>query len=324
MLQTLANKNFTHIAIEASSHGLSQHRLDWIPFKTVGFTNFSRDHLDYYGTLSAYFNAKKRLLSEVIDPNSVAVLNIDIPEYDQLLNICKERKIRVITYGKKGGDIHWLDIKNNKLKINILGAIEEIEFPLCGEFQKYNASCAAGMASVAGINSSIIANSLSHLRPVNGRLEKIITLNQTNNIYIDYAHTPDALKNVLVELRRYCKNRIILVFGCGGDRDVGKRQSMGQIADEFADLVIVTDDNPRNEIASNIRKEIMLGAKNAIEIEDRRTAISHAISVLQDNDCILIAGKGHENYQIIGTTRIHYSDKETILGITQKDPESFQ
>ena len=318
MLQALAMNNFTHVAVEASSHGLSQYRLDGIPFKVVGFTNFSRDHLDYHGTISAYLNAKQRLFSEVINSDTVAVLNVDIPEYDQLLNICQNRKIRTITYGKKSSDMQILDVRDRNLKVNIFGSTQNIEFPLFGEFQVYNSMCAAGMASVAGISDNEIFKSLSTLKSINGRLERVVTINQNNNIYIDYAHTPDALQNVLVELRKYCKTRIILVFGCGGDRDIGKRHSMGQIADELADIVIVTDDNPRNEVAAEIRKEIMLGAKNATEIGDRKAAIAHAISILQDDDFILIAGKGHENYQIIGNTKFDYSDKEVVLSLVQK------
>ncbi|WHQ46818.1 MAG: UDP-N-acetylmuramoyl-L-alanyl-D-glutamate--2,6-diaminopimelate ligase [Candidatus Midichloria sp.] len=313
ILHHLAKNNFTHVAIESSSHGLSQYRLDGINFKSAGFTNLSRDHLDYHGTMAAYFNAKKRLFSEVIGANTTVVLNSDVPEFNEIYQIAKSRSLKVIEYGKNARDIRIIS-HNNILKLDLFGKKIESAVQLTGEFQIYNLACAIGLGIGCGLNENQIVNTLPSAKSITGRMEKVISTNLQNDIYIDYAHTPDALKKVLMDLKQLCNGRLILVFGCGGDRDQGKRQIMGVIAEEYADINIVTDDNPRNEEPALIRKEIMSAMKNPIEIGNRKEAIRYAISLLKPQDVILIAGKGHENYQIIGNEKIYFSDKKIVLG----------
>ncbi|AEI88535.1 UDP-N-acetylmuramoyl-L-alanyl-D-glutamate--2,6-diaminopimelate ligase [Candidatus Midichloria mitochondrii] len=313
ILYNLAKNNFTHVAIESSSHGLSQYRLDGINFKAAGFTNLSRDHLDYHGTMAAYFNAKKRLFSEVIGIGTTVVLNSDIPEFNEIYQLTKARGLKVIEYGKNARDIRIIAKNNNTLKLALFGKKIESVVQLTGEFQLYNLTCAIGLSIGCGLNESQLVSALPNLKSITGRVEKIAAANLRNDIFIDYAHTPDALKKVLSDLKHVCNGRLILVFGCGGDRDQGKRQIMGIIAEEYADVNIVTDDNPRNEDPALIRKEIMASMKNPVEIGNRKEAIHYAISILQPQDIILIAGKGHENYQIIGNEKIYFSDREIVL-----------
>ena len=315
ILYNLAKENFTHVALEASSHGLSQYRLDGINFKAAAFTNLSRDHLDYHGTMAAYFNAKKRLFSEIVNDKTVIVLNTDIPEFNELDRIVKERGLKSIEYGKNARDIRLLECKNNILNFNFFGKAVKAEINLTGEFQFYNMLCAVGLSVAAGLEEERILKELSNLKLVPGRMEKVASTKSNNDIYVDYAHTPDALSKVLGDLKQHCKGRLILVFGCGGDRDHGKREVMGIIAEKFTDIVIITDDNPRNEDPQTIRNDVMRSMKNPIEIGDREEAIAYAISILKKDDNILIAGKGHEEYQIIGDKKVPSSDKKIVVNI---------
>jgi UDP-N-acetylmuramoyl-L-alanyl-D-glutamate--2,6-diaminopimelate ligase len=316
MLQALCSNGFTHIGIEASSHGLSQYRLDNILFKAVGFTNLSRDHLDYHGTTSAYFGAKKRLFSELAKKDTVAVLNADIPEFFKLKEIAITNSLKVIEYGKNAKDMRIINHDSAKTNLEFFGKKVSINTTLTGLFQVYNFLCAAGLAISSDISEEVILETLySELEPVRGRMELVVTTKLGSKIFIDYAHTPDALKKVLEDLRIYCDGRIILVFGCGGDRDQGKREMMGIIANDLSDIAIITDDNPRNEEPALIRKQIAQSMKNFIEIGNRRDAIFHAISIARDNDIVLIAGKGHEEYQIIGDKKLPFSDKGAILEV---------
>ena len=318
ILFNLKKHDFTHIAVEASSHGLSQYRLDGINFKAAAFTNLSRDHLDYHGTISAYFSAKKRLFSEVIGKDTLVVLNSDIPEFSELLKIAKARGIKIIEYGKKANDIRIIKHQEGMIKLSIFDKYIESSLQLTGEFQIYNLSCAIGLSIACGLNDEQIINLLPIIQSVNGRMEKILIPNLNNAIYIDYAHTPDALQRVLNELKNICEGRLIVIFGCGGDRDRCKREIMGVIAEELADITIVTDDNPRNEDPATIRKEVMLSMKKPIEIAGREKAIIYGLSLLKPKDILVITGKGHENYQITGNNRIHLSDKEVVLQAISK------
>ena len=309
----LKTHDFTHIAIEASSHGLSQYRLDGINFKAAAFTNLSRDHLDYHGTIAAYFSAKKRLFTEVIEHNALAILNSDIPEFNELFQIAKARGIKVIEYGKKARDIKIIQHQGGIIKLSIFGRSIESTLQLTGEFQIYNLSCAISLSMACGLCEEQIVNALPLIQAVTGRMEKISVPNLNNAVYIDYAHTPDALQRVLKDLKSVCEGRLIVVFGCGGGRDYGKRELMGITAEELADIAIVTDDNPRNEDPATIRKDIMRSMKKPIEIMGRKEAIIYGLSLLKPKDILLIAGKGHENYQIIGNNKIYFSDRETVL-----------
>ncbi|MBS0235911.1 MAG: UDP-N-acetylmuramoyl-L-alanyl-D-glutamate--2,6-diaminopimelate ligase [Proteobacteria bacterium] len=312
LLENITKRGVTHLAIEASSHGIQQHRLDGVRFKAAGFTNLSHDHLDYHITMDAYFEAKARLFGEMLSANSTAVLFADNEHYSKLSNICKNREIRVLDYGREAQQIRLEAFEPGKLELRVFGKHYITKVHADAEFQAYNIACALGlMLAVENDDAPTLINTLEHLTSAKGRLEKVYTF-QGGDIYIDYAHKPDALAKVLAPLRERCKGRLIVVFGCGGDRDRLKRPIMGEIAARYADIVVVTDDNPRTESAADIRKEILQSCPNAIEIADRATAVAEAAHMLQDKDILLIAGKGHEEYQIIGNEKLPYSDFKEI------------
>ncbi|MBR1734034.1 MAG: UDP-N-acetylmuramoyl-L-alanyl-D-glutamate--2,6-diaminopimelate ligase [Alphaproteobacteria bacterium] len=307
------------VAIEASSHGIDQHRLDCLSFSVCAFTNFTQDHLDYHKTMDNYWNAKSKLFSELASEKTFFVINSDDQQAESIKNISRKRKIRCIEYGYNANEngLKICDIKAEQTyqKVSLLFFGEKVSFilPLFGKFQVYNALCAAASCYLTGVKSENIFEALEHIHPINGRLELVTTLNRAKRIYIDYAHTPDALKNAILSLREHNPKRIITLFGCGGERDHQKRKIMGQIAENFSDIVIVTDDNPRNESPKEIRRMILDGCNKATEIDDRKKAIEKAIEMLNDGDSLLIAGKGHEDYQQIGNEFKHFSDKEIIL-----------
>lgn len=309
--------NVTHVVLEASSHGLDQFRIDGLKISIAGFTNFSHDHLDYHGTLQNYWNAKKRLFSQLIDKKTVAVLNADDNKHFEIETICKTRGIKYLSYGLNGKDIKIIEHKflNNSqlLKVNFCGKVTNIQLPIVGDFQVCNSMCAAGMAYTSGMQINDIVDALEKLSPVIGRMEKIL-----DNIYVDYAHTPDGLQCAIESLRKHSDGKIIVVFGCGGDRDTSKRKTMGEIAQKYADIAIITDDNPRNENSQNIREMILKGCNNALEIPDRHEAIFHGMKIMKNNDILLVAGKGHENYQQIGDTYVKFSDKDVIIEMQKK------
>ncbi len=293
----------TNIAIEASSHGLDQYRIDGVHVAVAAFTSFSQDHLDYHGNMDDYFTAKSRLFSEILKQGGTAVLNADIPRYKALLEICKVRGIKVLSYGKNGTDIKLISniVKSasQQIEIEVMGEDYSIELPLVGGFQVMNVLCAlACVISQYPEKTAELITALSKLEGVTGRMQHV----GSSNIYVDYAHTPDALENALKSLRLHTDARIICVFGCGGDRDKSKRRLMGEVASRIADIVIVTDDNPRSENPADIRKKILSGVdnhnSNIHEIADRREAIKFAISQMDKNDILLVAGKGHEQGQI--------------------------
>lgn len=313
-LSNLAARGVSNLALEASSHGLAQYRLDGVKIKCAGFTNISRDHLDYHTDMKSYSDAKMRLFDELLGSDGVAVININRPEGLRVVDICKESGIKTITVGMNSGDISILKIDPNKngqtLKIEIFGQGFEINLPLAGSFQAENAILALGLAiasEACGADGADCASTLENLKGVPGRMQSVGG-NGQKIVFVDYAHTPDALETVLKNLRPHTDGKLLVVFGAGGDRDPGKREQMGSVAAKNADKIFVTDDNPRNEDPAQIRAAIMQGVPNAIEIPNRAHAISTAVDELQTGDVLLIAGKGHEQGQIIGDQTIPFDD----------------
>lgn len=304
-LAEVARAGVTHLALEASSHGLDQYRLDGVLVRCAGFTNLTRDHLDYHGTMEAYFQAKAMLFTRVMPQGAVAVLNADIPEFERLSALCRSRKQSVIGFGEAGRELRVLTVTalphGQAVDLEIMGRRVSVELPLVGRFQVWNALCALGLAIGSGEAPERALDALAHLEGVRGRLELVARPKNDSAIYVDYAHTPDGLETVLKSLRPHTTGRLSVVFGCGGDRDRGKRPMMGEIAARLADRVIVTDDNPRTETAGNIRAAVMAGCPDATEVDGRADAIALAVGELAAGDVLVIAGKGHEQGQIVGT-----------------------
>ena len=315
-LAQLAANEVTHIAFEASSHGLDQHRIDGVQLTAACFTNLGRDHLDYHSSLESYFKAKLRLFDSLLPAGSVAVYDPTEPYTDQISNVCEQRKIRTFTVGKTGQDIclesNSIEGLGQILNLRIDGKKYQVKLPLLGDFQVSNALFATGLAISVGIEPKIAVDALEHLKNVPARLDFVGKTGNDALIFIDYAHKPNALKTVLGALRPITNGKLVCVFGAGGDRDSGKRAIMGEIAVQHADNVIVTDDNPRTENASEIRKAILQGAVGALEIADRTEAVRTGISLLETGDILCIAGKGHEKGQIIGNRVVPYSDYDTV------------
>ena len=307
-LADLANQNVSHAVLEASSHGLDQHRMDGVSVKAAGFTNLSRDHLDYHQTKERYLAAKMRLFSEVLRPDGVAVLNADIPQHNALSSAFGGDKI---SYGRAGKEISLQDLcsthRGTRLTASVMGHNLEIELKLAGAFQAYNVMCAAGLAIGCGSRVDDVLNGLQTLQGVPGRLQFAGTVSG-GSVYVDYAHTPGALENALTALRPHTDGRLIVAVGCGGDRDRGKRPMMGAAAVRLADEAIITDDNPRSEDPADIRREVLDDAPGAIEIGNRAEAISHGVGLLKAGDVFVIAGKGHETGQIIGDQVLPFDD----------------
>ncbi len=310
ILQKLSQKNINYVAIEASSHGLDQHRLDNVKLKAAAITNFSREHLDYHSTMEKYFAAKMRLFSNILSKNSTAVLNADMEEYPNIVKLCKQREQKIISFGKNSDDLKLISVEQNQdfllVEIKAYGTSHKIKFKyIVGDFQAYNILCAMSLVISCGFQLKKILPVVSNLYSAPGRMQKI----GNANVFIDYAHKPEALEKALQVLRKSFSGKMILVFGCGGDRDQGKRPIMGEIAKKYSDVVVVTDDNPRSEDPKLIRKAILEACDTAIEIGDREQAIKYAIeSISSSNDAILIAGKGHENYQIVGSKTFEFDD----------------
>jgi UDP-N-acetylmuramoyl-L-alanyl-D-glutamate--2,6-diaminopimelate ligase len=319
-LDALAGEGVTHLALEASSHGLDQHRLDGVRIAAGAFTNLSRDHLDYHSTLEAYLAAKLRLFEELIAAGGTAVIDVDDGNAGQVVAAAKKRGLKVITVGEQGDDIKLVDgtIDGFAQLVTIAygGREFKIKLPLVGGFQVQNAAVAAGLAIATGAEPARVFAALEKLTGAKGRLELVGSRNGAP-IFIDYAHKPDALAKALAALRPYASGKLVVVFGCGGDRDMGKRPIMGRIAAENADRVIVTDDNPRSENPAAIRAAILAAATGATEIGDRAEAIRAAIADLKSGDVLLIAGKGHETGQIIGGRVVPFSDHEVVAAALQ-------
>jgi UDP-N-acetylmuramoyl-L-alanyl-D-glutamate--2,6-diaminopimelate ligase len=314
-LDRLAGEGVTHLAIEASSHGLDQHRLDGVRVSAGAFTNLSRDHLDYHPSFEAYLEAKLRLFDTLIAPSGAAVIDVDHEHADGVVATAKQRRLRLLTVGRKGDGIRLLDVAvegfAQTLKVTYAGDSYSVRLPLPGAFQVENALVAAGLAIATGSAPQAVFDALSSLRGAKGRLD-LAGEKDGAPIFVDYAHKPDALAKALDALRPYARNRLVVVFGCGGDRDAGKRPMMGEIAAAKADRVIVTDDNPRSEEPAAIRAAILRASPGAIEIGDRREAIASAIADLRHGDVLLIAGKGHETGQIVGKQTLPFSDHDAV------------
>ena len=304
LLKGLADDGVDHLAIEASSHGLDQSRLDGLRVTAGAFTSFSRDHLDYHATAEDYLAAKLRLFGAVVDVGGKAVLNVDIDEYDEIVSVCTRRKHEIITYGAADSDLRLHRrvslASGQRLELEVFGIRSEIELPLVGDFQAMNALCALGLTIACGADRDRALAILPELKGVPGRLEHVASHPSGAAAYVDYAHTPDALERALQALRPHTKGRLIVVFGCGGDRDRGKRPQMGAIAARLADEPFVTDDNPRGEDPAAIRAEVMPACPGGVEIGDRAEAIRAGVGRLAAGDVLLVAGKGHEQGQIVG------------------------
>lgn len=304
LLKGLADDGVDHLAIEASSHGLDQRRLDGLRVTAAGFTSFSRDHLDYHPTTGEYLAAKLRLFGAVMDVGGIAVLNADMDVFAEIAPICARRKHEVITYGAGEANLRLHRLlslpSGQRLELEVFGIRSEIDLPLVGDFQAMNALCALGLAIACGADRDRALAMLSGLKGVAGRLEHVAEHPSGAAAYVDYAHTPDALERALQALRPHTQGRLIVVFGCGGDRDRGKRPQMGGIAARLADVSIVTDDNPRGEDPAAIRAEVMPACPGGIEVGDRAEAIRVGVGRLAAGDVLLVAGKGHEQGQIVG------------------------
>ncbi|WP_265564375.1 UDP-N-acetylmuramoyl-L-alanyl-D-glutamate--2,6-diaminopimelate ligase [Sphingomicrobium arenosum] len=308
----LKRMGISHVAFEASSHGLDQHRVSGVPVEAAAFTNFSRDHLDYHGTMEDYFAAKMKLFEERLSPSGTAVVWTDDPASDAVIALAKARGLKLMTVGSRGETIRLGERRATPLgqaiSVTHDGETKLLKLPLIGAYQAANVMVAAGLALATGASWGKLFEAMGRLSPVRGRLERAVISARGAPVYVDYAHTPDALEAAIAALRPHVEGRLITLFGAGGDRDKGKRAPMGQVAVEHSDLVIVTDDNPRGEDAGQIRAEVMEGASGAIEVADRRAAIAHAISLAGAGDIVLLAGKGHEQGQIVGDHVLPFDD----------------
>jgi len=320
-LDEIARDGVTHLAFEASSHGLDQYRLDGVRIVAGGFTNLSRDHMDYHPDVAHYLNAKLRLFRDLIPPGGAAVISADHEHSAQVIEAARTRGLRLITVGSDGDGKEGIRLVEagidgfaQRLALEHRGRKIAVRLPLVGHFQIENALVSAGLAIATGSEAGAVFASLEHLEGAKGRLERVGERNGAP-IFVDYAHKPDALAKALQALRPYAKRRLVVVFGAGGDRDAGKRPLMGAIASEHADSVIVTDDNPRSERPEVIRAAILASAKGATEIGDRAGAIRAAIDNLQQGDALLIAGKGHETGQIVGDKTLPFSDHDAVASV---------
>lgn len=308
----LAREGVTHVAFEASSHGLSQYRTEGLPVRAAAFTNLSRDHLDYHGDMATYFTAKMRLFAEVLAEDGTAVVWADDPHSPQVEDLARMRGNRLITVGEHGKTLRLVgrtpSLLGQALEIEAEGKRHTVRLPLIGAYQAANALTAAGLVIATGGDVAATLANCARLQPVRGRLERAVIAANGAPVYVDYAHTPDALEAAIAALKPHTEGRLILVFGAGGDRDPGKRAPMGQMAAAGADVAIVTDDNPRTENPDEIRRAILKGAPDAAEIGDRRAAIAAAIRMAEPHDIVLIAGKGHEQGQIVGEMVLPFDD----------------
>ncbi len=320
-LSELVDEGVTHLAMEASSHGLDQHRLDGVRVAAAGFTNLSRDHLDYHPSVEAYLAAKLRLFEALVVDGGGAVIDVDHEHSDAVVAAAKKRGLKLITVGCKGEGIRLvateIDGFAQRLTLMHAGKIYSLKLPLVGAFQVENALVSAGLVIATGGEAGAVFETLSQLKGAKGRLDLVGERNGAP-IFVDYAHKPDALEKALAALRPYVKRKLVVVFGAGGNRDAGKRPIMGAIASQNADRVIVTDDNPRNEKPEAIRAAILAAAPGATEIGDRREAIRHSIAALEAGDVLLIAGKGHESGQIIGDRVLEFSDHDEVEAALQE------
>ena len=317
LLAKLAEDHVDNLVLEASSHGLAQYRLDGIRFSAGAFTNLTRDHLDYHSTLEDYFDAKMRLFEELLPVGAPAVINVDTHFGADVVKRAKAKGLTIFTVGTQGADLKLLsstrDGMGQHLKVQAPRGIHSVYLPLVGDFQTSNALVAAGLVIATGGEETMVLHALESLQGAKGRLDLVGKSSIGASVFVDYAHTPDALENAIVSLRPYTDGKLIVVFGCGGDRDKGKRPLMGAIVAKYADIAIVTDDNPRTEDAAIIRAEIMKACPKAQNIGDRARAIRKGIEGLQRGDILLVAGKGHEEGQTVGKTVLPFSDHAAVM-----------
>ncbi len=316
LLAELAEAGVTHAAMEASSHGLDQRRLDGVRLSAGAFTNLGRDHMDYHPTVEDYLRAKLRLFDTLLPKSAPAVIFADDVFSEPTIKAAKAAGLNVLTVGRHGEFLSLKRVEHERYRqraeVDHDGVLYEIELPLAGDFQIYNALVAAGLAIATGTSAHKALKALEKLKGAPGRLDLVGTAANGAPVYVDYAHKPDALENVLASVRPFTTGRVIVVFGCGGDRDRGKRPIMGEIATRLADVTIVTDDNPRSEVPQEIRAAILAAAPGAIEIGDRRAAIRTAVDMLYAGDTLIVAGKGHEEGQTIGTETLPFSDHQEV------------
>ncbi|GAA5094725.1 UDP-N-acetylmuramoyl-L-alanyl-D-glutamate--2,6-diaminopimelate ligase [Bartonella acomydis] len=322
LLCEIAHEGVTHVALEASSHGLDQCRLDGVHLTAGAFTNLGRDHLDYHKCVEDYLRAKMTLFETLLPQDAPALIFADDVYSQKVIDIVTKARRQVFTIGRKGQFITINRVEHQRSKQCVECRVENniyiFELPLAGDFQVTNALMAAGLAIATGLSPDKVFHSLESLQGAPGRLELVGKTENNAPVYIDYAHKPEALEQVLLSVRPFTQGRLILVFGCGGDRDKGKRPLMGKIAENKADIVIVTDDNPRTEVPEKIRQEILQAVPKAIEIADRGEAITYAIGLLRAGDTLIIAGKGHENGQIIGQKTHPFSDRLKAIHALQE------
>ncbi len=323
MLAELAGEGITHLAFEASSHGLDQHRLDGVRLKAAGFTNLGRDHLDYHPSMEAYLEAKLRLFRDLLPPGAPAVINADDTASEAVMEAARQAGREVLSVGRKGRLLTLAEVARDGfaqvLSVRHAGGEARVKLPLIGDYQASNALVAAGLAIAAGEEAQTVLGALETLKGVKGRLE-IVGRVRGGLVVVDYAHKPEALEAALQAVKAFSGGRVVCVFGCGGDRDKGKRPIMGEIARRHASAVIVTDDNPRSEDPAAIRAAIINGAREVREIADRAEAIKAGVRLLGARDVLLIAGKGHETGQIIGDTVIPFSDHEAVAAALAEKP----
>ena len=312
VLAELSEHGIDHLALEASSHGLAQYRLDGVRVAAAAFTNVTRDHMDYHPDADAYFAAKAGLFERVMAADGTAILNADDERVAGLAERCRARGQRVLTFGTGHADIRLLARHDTeagqRLSVAVAGAVHEVALPLPGAFQALNALAALGLALATGVDAADTVRALHGVEGVPGRLQRVAGHPAGAAVFVDYAHTPDALATALASVRPLVPGTLVVVFGCGGERDVGKRREMGEIAARFADRAIVTDDNPRRENPASIRRAILDTCPGAVEIGDRAEAIRISIEGLGSGDGLLIAGKGHEREQIVGERAIAFDD----------------
>ncbi len=314
MLAAAAREDVTHAAMEASSHGLAQRRLDGVQLTAAGFTNFTQDHLDYHESFEDYFAAKAGLFARVLPEDGTAVINIDDPRGVDMLAIARARGQEVITVGRHAADLclegQRFDATGQEIRLSWGGAVYQARLGLIGGFQAENILLAAGLAIACGSPAGEVFDVLPMMGTVRGRMELAATRDNGAAVFVDYAHTPDAVSTAIKALRPHVMGRLVAIVGAGGDRDAGKRPLMGQAAAENADLVIVSDDNPRSEDPATIRAAVMAGAPEAIEVGDRAEAILRGVDALAPGDALLICGKGHETGQTVGDTIYPFDDVE--------------
>jgi UDP-N-acetylmuramoyl-L-alanyl-D-glutamate--2,6-diaminopimelate ligase len=308
----LERMGISHVAYEASSHGLDQYRAEGVPLAAVAFTNFSRDHLDYHPDMDSYFEAKMRLFDEVAEPGQSAVIWTDDPKSEEVIERARRRGLKLLTVGRKGETIRLRDQTSTPLgqtlQIEHSGKSYRLALPLIGAYQASNVMTAAALVLATGGEWRDVFSAMGRVSPVRGRLERAVISRAGAPVYVDYAHTTDALEAAIQALRPHVEGKLITVFGAGGDRDQGKRAPMGEAATRLSDVVIVTDDNPRSEDPAKIRADIMAGAPGAIEVAGRKEAIARALEMAASGDIVLLAGKGHETGQIVGNKVLPFDD----------------